>query len=128
MDTTNIYAARRARWSIVSVYRANSGGSTGATETISATSGTVNISSGTTFARFAGASFSGTINLPATAPDRAALTVAFGAIGNGAGFGTVIWGNTLSTYNLPSGVADGASVSFVFDSAAAKWRVVGVVS
>ena len=128
VDTTNIYAARRARWSIVSVYRANSGGSTGATETISATSGTVNITAGTTFARFAGASFSGTINLPATAPDRAALTVAFGAIGNGAGFGTVIWGNTLSTYNLPSGVADGASVSFIFDSASAKWRVVGVVS
>ena len=127
VDTTNIYAARRARWSVVSVYRATPSGSTGSTQTITATVGPVNITAGTTFARFTGASFTGDVVLPLGVADRTVLHVAFGTTGNGAGYGSIIWTNAFSTYNVPSGVFDGSAITFIFDFFSGKWRCVGAV-
>lgn len=127
VDTTNIYAARRARWSVVSVYRATPSGSTGSTQTITATVGPVNITAGTTFARFTGASFTGDVVLPLGVADRTVLHVAFGTTGNGAGYGSIIWTNAFSAYNVPSGVFDGSTITFIFDSSTGKWRCVGAV-
>lgn len=124
-NTQNAIFARR-RWSILAAYRTVPATSaTGTTQTSTLTSGTISVTSGVTLARIVGASFSGTVAMPTVGVvDRATCTVVFGATGTGAGFGTLLWSGIIGA--APSGVFDGSAVSFIFDLASAKWRLVGV--